>query len=196
VLRRACQDAVTWPKGTKVAVNMSPVQFRDRSLGARVVSALAKSGLPAQNLDLEITERVLLEESDNTLYTMEQLKVLGVRISLDDFGTGYSSLSYLATLPAAELKIDKSFVLGMDSDSDYRTIIKSVIGMAHDLKLRVVAEGIETQEIEAALQHMGCDIGQGYLYGKPMAISDFEACLNAAEWGARRRDPDAVDTVA
>ena len=166
VLQRACQDAVTWPKDTKVAVNMSPVQFRDRSLGARVVSALAKSGLPAQNLDLEITERVLMEESDNTLYTMEQLKVLGVRISLDDFGTGYSSLNYLRKYPFHKIKIDRSFIADLGQDDEAPSIVRAVAGLGNSLNMTVVAEGIENEEQLKQVREEGCHEGQGFLFSR------------------------------
>ena len=166
VLQRACRDAVNWPKDTKVAVNMSPVQFRDRSLGARVVSALAKSGLPAQNLDLEITERVLMEESDNTLYTMEQLKVLGVRISLDDFGTGYSSLNYLRKYPFHKIKIDRSFIADLGRDNDAPSIVRAVASLGNSLNMIVVAEGIENEEQLKQVREEGCHEGQGFLFSR------------------------------
>ncbi len=170
VLQRACLDAVNWPKGTKVAVNMSPVQFRDRSLGARVVSALAKSGLPAHCLDLEITERVLLEESESTLYTMEQLKVLGVCISLDDFGTGYSSLNYLRKYPFHKIKIDRSFIADLGRDRDAPSIVRAVAGLGNSLNMTVVAEGIETEEQLRQVKEEGCHEGQGYLFGRAMTV--------------------------
>ncbi len=180
VLQRACQDAASWPTGTKVAVNLSPVQFRDRSLGARVVSALAKSGLPAQCLDLEITERVLLEESESTLYTMEQLKVLGVRISLDDFGTGYSSLNYLRKYPFNKIKIDRSFIADLGRDQDAPSIVRAVAGLGNSLNMIVVAEGIETEEQLRQVKEEGCHEGQGYLFGRAMPVDAILEKLQAS----------------
>ena len=127
-LQRACAEAANWPKSVKVAVNLSPVQFRDRGLALHVVSALAKSGLPAQRLELEVTERLLLEDSDGTLAAMEQLKNLGVSISLDDFGTGYSSLNYLRKFPFQKIKIDQSFIQGLGEERDAQAIIGAVAG--------------------------------------------------------------------
>ena len=187
VLGKAIEAAAIWRElgwDLNIAVNLSARLLHHEKILAVVTETLSHWDYPPDRLTIEITENALLVNPAHAMIVINELAALGINVSIDDFGTGYSSLSYLATLPASELKIDKSFVLGMDSDSDYRTIIKSVIGMAHDLKLRVVAEGVETQETMAELQRMGCDIGQGYLFGKPMAMADFEACLNAAEWGA------------
>lgn len=168
VLQQSCREATQWPKGTKVAVNMSPVQFKDRSLGARVVSALAKSGLPAQRLELEITERVLLEENESTLHTMEQMKMLGVGISLDDFGTGYSSLNYLRKFPFQKIKIDRSFIHDLGEDNDAPSIVRAVASLGTSLNMIVVAEGIETEDQLKQVRTEGCDEGQGYLFGFAM----------------------------
>ena len=132
----------------------------------RQVSALAKSGLSAQHLDLEITERVLLEESDNTLYTMEQLKVLGVCISLDDFGTGYSSLNYLRKYPFHKIKIDRSFISDLGQDSDAPSIVRAVAGLGNSLNMIVVAEGIENEEQLKQVREEGCHEGQGFLFSR------------------------------
>ena len=169
VLQNACAEAASWPHGVKVAVNLSPVQFRDRGLALHVVSALAKSGLKAQRLELEITERVLLEENDGTLAVMEQLKNLGVGISLDDFGTGYSSLNYLRQFPFHKIKIDQSFIRDLGEKGDARPIIGAVASLGAGLDKLVVAEGIETEEQMKLVRAQGCHEGQGHFFGKPMS---------------------------
>src|SRR6478672_10581749 len=176
-LQRACAEAANWPKSVKVAVNLSPVQFRDRGLALHVVSALAKSGLPAQRLELEVTERLLLEDSDGTLAAMEQLKNLGVSISLDDFGTGYSSLNYLRKFPFQKIKIDQSFIAGLGEERDAQAIIGAVAGLGASLDKTVVAEGIETEEQLKQVKAHGCHEGQGHLFGEPMAAETIHARL-------------------
>jgi len=176
-LQRACAEAANWPKSVKVAVNLSPVQFRDRGLALHVVSALAKSGLPAQRLELEVTERLLLEDSDGTLAAMEQLKNLGVSISLDDFGTGYSSLNYLRKFPFQKIKIDQSFIQGLGEERDAQAIIGAVAGLGASLDKTVVAEGIETEEQMRQVKAHGCHEGQGHFFGEPMAAETIHARL-------------------
>jgi diguanylate cyclase (GGDEF)-like protein len=167
-LNRACVEAATWPHGVKVAVNLSPVQFRERRLALQVVSALAKSGLPARRLELEVTERLLLEDNDGTLATMQQLNNLGVGLSLDDFGTGYSSLNYLRKFPFHKIKIDQSFICDLGDERDARAIIGAVASLGAGLDKTVVAEGIETEEQLKLVTSQGCHEGQGYLFGRPM----------------------------
>ena len=179
-LQRACNEAAKWPKSVKVAVNLSPVQFRDRGLALQVVSALAKSGLPAQRLELEVTERLLLEDSDGTLTVMEQLKNLGVSISLDDFGTGYSSLNYLRKFPFQKIKIDQSFIAGLGEERDAQAIIGAVAGLGASLDKTVVAEGIETEEQLKQVKMHGCHEGQGHLFGEPMPADIIQARLEAS----------------
>ncbi|MDO9412544.1 MAG: EAL domain-containing protein [Pseudolabrys sp.] len=168
VLNRACVEAATWPNDVKVAVNLSPVQFRDRSLALQVVTALAKSGLPAPRLELEVTERLLLEDSDDTLETMEQLKKLGVSLSLDDFGTGYSSLNYLRKFPFHKIKIDQSFIRDRGNEREAKAIISAIASLGAGLDKIVVAEGIETEEQRKLVIAQGVHEGQGYLFGRPM----------------------------
>ncbi len=172
VLRRACEEAVKWPDGVKVAVNLSPVQFRDRNLAAHVVSALARSGLPAQRLELEITERVLLDEGEGTAHAIQQFRTLGVSLSLDDFGTGYSSLNYLRKFPFAKIKIDQSFIRDTDSAKEGRAIIRAVAALGTSLGITVVAEGLETKQQMAFVREDGCHEGQGYLFGRPMPATE------------------------
>ncbi len=168
VLHRACLEAATWPRDVKVAVNLSPVQFKERTLALQIVSALAKSGLAAHRLELEITERVLLEESGGTLATMEQFKQLGVGTALDDFGTGYSSLNYLHKFPFHKIKIDQSFIRDLGQERDARAIIRAVVSLGEGLDMVVVAEGIETEEQMKLVTAQGCHEGQGYYFGRPM----------------------------
>jgi diguanylate cyclase (GGDEF)-like protein len=179
-LLRACFEAAKWPKSVKVAVNLSPVQFRDRGLALQVVSALAKSGLPAQRLELEVTERLLLEDNDGTLAAMEQLKNLGVGISLDDFGTGYSSLNYLRKFPFQKIKIDQSFIAGLGEERDAQAIIGAVAGLGARLDKVVVAEGIETEEQMKQVRTHGCHEGQGHLFGEPMTAEAIRTQLETS----------------
>jgi diguanylate cyclase (GGDEF)-like protein len=180
VLHRACVEAATWPQDIKVAVNLSPVQFKERTLALQVVSALAKSGLAAHRLELEITERVLLEESGGTLATMEQFKLLGVGTALDDFGTGYSSLNYLHKFPFHKIKIDQSFIRDLGQERDARAIIGAVVSLGEGLGKVVVAEGIETEEQNKLVTAQGCHEGQGYLFGRPMDADAMRARLGPA----------------
>lgn len=179
-LRRACEEAARWPDGVKVAVNLSPVQFRDRNLAAHVVSALARSGLPAHRLELEITERVLLEESEATTHAIQQFRTLGVSLSLDDFGTGYSSLNYLRKFPFAKIKIDQSFIRDVDCEAEGRAIIRAVAGLGTSLGITVVAEGLETKQQMAFVREDGCHEGQGYLFGRPMPAAEVAERIRGA----------------
>ena len=165
VLERACKDAMFWPDYTKVAVNLSPVQFRNGKLVETVRSVLAATGLPPSRLELEITESVLLIESEATLATLYDLKAMGVGVALDDFGTGYSSLSYLRSFPFDKIKIDKSFIQRMADSTDCAAIVRAVAGLGAALNMTTTAEGVETS---GQLQHVrehGCNEVQGYLYG-------------------------------
>ena len=179
ILHQACVEAASWPQGVKVAVNLSPVQFKDPGLVLHVASALAKSGLRAQRLELEITERLLLEDSDETLVAMQQLKDLGVNMSLDDFGTGYSSLNYLRKFPFHKIKIDQSFIRDRGAERDARAIIEAVANLGASLDKIVVAEGIETEEQMEMVKVLGCHEGQGYFFGRPMANEAIRAQLKA-----------------
>lgn len=169
LLRRACHAAAAWPSDIFIACNLSPLQLRDRSLPATVQSILDESGLPAHRLELEITESALVGDIDLARELLGELKALGVRLALDDFGTGYSSLRHLQLLPIDKLKIDASFVRAMDSDMESRKIVAAVIGLGHSLGLVTVAEGVEEEGTAALLRALGCDVGQGWLYGRPVS---------------------------
>jgi len=167
VLRTACDEAASWPNDMKIAVNVSPVQFGD-SLVQTVVSALASSQLPAERLELEITEAVLIGDDSAALEVLHRLRSLGVRIALDDFGTGYSSLSYLQRFPFDKIKIDRSFVRGI-AESDYsRDIVRAIVNIAKTRQIVTTAEGVETEVQRELLRALGCSEMQGYLFSPPV----------------------------
>ncbi len=167
VLDQACADALAWPATVKVAVNLSPVQFRNRALASEVADALARSGLPAQRLDVEITESVLLHDSEAVLSILHQIRSLGVRVSMDDFGTGFSSLSYLQHFPFDKIKIDQSFVRTLSDGTDGIAIVRAVIALGRSLGMAVIAEGVETEAQLELLRQEGCGEAQGYLFSPP-----------------------------
>jgi diguanylate cyclase (GGDEF)-like protein len=166
VLRQACRDAARWPGELRVAVNLSPLQFRVGNLLGVVMDALKQSGLPAKRLELEITETALMENSDHVIATLHALRMLGVRMSMDDFGTGYSSLSYLRKFPFDKLKIDQSFVRGLADNQDAQAIVRAIVSLGRGLGVTVTAEGIETEAELGCLRNEGCNEGQGYLFSK------------------------------
>ncbi|RYB05339.1 EAL domain-containing protein [Lichenibacterium ramalinae] len=167
VLKTACREAATWPDDIKVAVNLSPLQFRSGSLVLHVMSALASSRLKADRLELEITEGLLLQDTEATLATLHQLRDLGVRISMDDFGTGYSSLSYLRKFPFDKIKIDRSFVRDLAETDGCMAIVRAVMDLGYGLGMSTTAEGVETAEQLAHLKREGCVEAQGYLISPP-----------------------------
>jgi len=178
VIRQACVEASAWPSDLRVAVNVSPVQFRNKSLVSTVVSALAASGLRSDRLEIEITEAVLLHTNDATLAMLHQLRDLGVRISMDDFGTGYSSLSYLRCFPFDKIKIDQSFVRDLIDKPDAIAIIRAVTGLGHSFGMTTTAEGVETQEQLDQMRAEGCTEVQGYFYSKPMPAREIAEMLS------------------
>ncbi|MCJ2139099.1 putative bifunctional diguanylate cyclase/phosphodiesterase [Methylobacterium sp. E-066] len=172
VIRQACRDAMTWPTGMSVAVNVSPAQFKSDRLVETIISALASSGLSAKRLEVEITEGVLLQESQRTLQTLHRLRELGVRVSMDDFGTGYSSLSYLRSFPFDKIKIDRSFVKDLSDKPDGDAIIRAIAGLGKSLGMTTVAEGVETPEQMQRIRDEGCTDVQGYLISRPIPADD------------------------
>ena len=170
-MQRACADAASWPSNLKVAVNLSPLQFRP-GLAAEVAEALQACGLPASRLELEITESVLLQDDDAVLAILHRIRALGVRIAMDDFGTGYSSLGYLRRFPFDKIKIDQSFVRGMTEQADCLAIVRAVIGLGRSLGIAIHAEGVETAAQHQALLREGCDELQGYLFSRPRPASE------------------------
>jgi diguanylate cyclase (GGDEF)-like protein len=174
VINEACKTAVTWPQNVKVAVNISPTQFRNRSLLPCVQKALKRTGLDPSRLELELTESALLEENESTVTALHELRKLGVRIALDDFGTGYSSLSYLRSFPFDKIKIDQSFVRELFTRPDCMVIIRSIVGLGRGLGMSITAEGVETEEQLAQIHAAGCTEAQGYLLGRPKPASDLD----------------------
>jgi diguanylate cyclase (GGDEF)-like protein len=177
VLRNACADAASWPEDIGVAVNLSPVQFKNLNLVASVSEALASSGLSPRRLELEITESVLLQNSEATLAILHELRANGVRISLDDFGTGYSSLSYLRSFPFDKIKIDRSFVSELSTRDDSIAIVRAVTGLGRSLGIATTAEGVENHAQLELLQREGCTQAQGYLFSPPRPASEVAMML-------------------
>ena len=169
VLRRACFDAVDWPEHLTVAVNLSPAQFRDSDIAETVADILHETGLPAQRLELEITENLLINDTEEVLGKLNRLRDLGVKIAMDDFGTGYSSLSYLARFPFSKIKIDRQFIRNMTRDPAMRAIVKTIIALGKSLDVTITAEGVETTQQVEMLRKFGCRQVQGFLYGHPEA---------------------------
>jgi EAL domain-containing protein (putative c-di-GMP-specific phosphodiesterase class I) len=156
---------------------VSAKQFRQDNFATQVQKTIQQHAINPMLLKLELTESILLDRIDDTIKTMNALKELGIRFSLDDFGTGYSSLQYLKRLPLYQLKIDQSFVRDIAIDSSDQAIVRTIIAMAHTLNLNVIAEGVETDEQQGLLKDNGCMHYQGYLFGKPMPIDQFETLL-------------------
>jgi diguanylate cyclase (GGDEF)-like protein len=172
MLEMACREAASWAIPAKISVNVSPVQLSSKAFATIVVSILNETGLSADRLELEVTESSLFTESKTPMNTLNRLRTLGVKISIDDFGTGYSSLSRLSRLAFDKIKIDKSFVNSVSTQEDALNIIRLITGMAKSLNMKTVAEGVETQEQLESLQALGCDLIQGYLFGKPQPYID------------------------
>lgn len=181
VLREACRQVANWRAagwtGLKVAVNISAVQFRHKNIRWDVFDALEESQLPAECLELELTESLLLADGGDVSSTLSSWKEAGIKLAIDDFGTGYSSLSYLKRLAIDKLKIDRSFVSNLLEDDQDRSIVMAILQMAHSLKISTVAEGIECPKIGEQLAQLGCNAGQGYLYAKPLPAAEFMAWL-------------------
>jgi diguanylate cyclase (GGDEF)-like protein len=191
VLREACLQNKAWqdrglPR-TRVAVNISGVQFQDKNLAGSIERVLAETGLEPRFLELEITESVIMQNASEAIVMLERLGQMGVDISIDDFGTGYSSLSYLKRFSINKLKIDQSFISNISNDKDDAAIVQAIIALAHSLRLRVVAEGVEHQEQLDFLRLVGDDEYQGYLHSRPLPAAEFERYLEAAPHAARDR---------
>jgi EAL domain-containing protein (putative c-di-GMP-specific phosphodiesterase class I) len=183
VLKTACAEAATWPDDIRIAVNVSPVQFRPGTLALKIVTALEESGLPAGRLELEITEAVLIRDDDDALRILHQLRGIGVRIALDDFGTGYSSLSYLQRFPFDKIKIDRCFVTDIAEPGGSACIVRAVVAIAAERNMTTIAEGIETPQQREVLRALGCAEMQGYLFSPPKPAAEIRPLF------ARPRDP-------
>ncbi len=192
VLYTACQQARAWhDKGYEelyVAINLSPRQFKDPDLVGMVEEALEAAGLPPDCLKLEVTESSIMENPEQAIAKMELLRARGIHFSIDDFGTGYSSLGYLKRFPVDTLKIDRSFVMEASTNKDDQEIIKTIISMAHNLKMKTVAEGVETQDQQDFLTRQGCHMTQGYYHGRPMPADKFEEILQTGKIPREEKD--------
>ena len=188
VLRTACAEAATWPANVRIAVNVSPIQFRSDTLSLKVAAALSETGLDPRRLELEITEAVLIADDDAALATLNQLRALGVHIALDDFGTGYSSLQYLQRFPFDKIKIDRSFVKEVTRNSSSASIIRAVVSIAADRNMITTAEGVETLQQRETVQNLGCTQMQGYLFSAARPAHEIRALLAAC--------PAAVEDAA
>jgi EAL domain-containing protein (putative c-di-GMP-specific phosphodiesterase class I) len=183
ILQTACSQTKHWlDLGFKltISVNLSARQLNQKNLLGVITKTLQQTQLPPENLMLELTESMMMSNIETHIAELHTFRALGLHISIDDFGTGYSSLSYLKRLPINELKIDKSFVDDVDSNEDDRNIVRSIIGLGHNLHLKVVAEGVEQQTQFDFLKENGCDIIQGYFYSKPLIAPAFTEFLEKA----------------
>ena len=185
VLREACRQNQKWRKlglmKITMAVNLSAVQFRQKNLGEIIKDVLHESGLAPSGLELEITEGIVMQDAEAAILLLEDMKAMGLKLSVDDFGTGYSSLSYLKRFPIDKFKIDQSFVHDLATDTDDAVIVSTIISMAHSLKLKVIAEGVETAEQLAFLKQQGCDEIQGYYFSKPVSAEEFTKLLSSGK---------------
>jgi EAL domain-containing protein (putative c-di-GMP-specific phosphodiesterase class I) len=180
VLTTACAEAATWPDHVRIAVNVSPVQFRSAGFGLKVAAALSASGLAANRLELEITEAVLIRDDETALTILHQLRTLGVRIALDDFGTGYSSLSYLQRFPFDKIKIDRCFVNDIAEVGGSSGIVRAVVSIARERGVTTTAEGVETEQQRELLHALGCTEMQGYLFSRARPVAEIRMLLSQA----------------
>ena len=184
VLATACAEAAFWPRGIKVAVNVSPIQFRSRTLPLSVAAALGSSGLAPDRLELEITEAVLIDDVGAARDALNQLRGLGVRTALDDFGTGYSSLSYLQRFPFDKIKIDRCFVNEIADADGSSSIIQAVVTIAASRRMTTTAEGVETEIQRDRLRELGCTEMQGFLFSRPLPAKDLRNLLQSHQIAA------------
>ena len=173
VLREACREAASWPRPLNISVNISPVQFHHSNLPQLVHSILLETGLAPSRLELEITEGVLIDDFQRAISMLRKLNSYGVRIAMDDFGSGYSSLSYLHAFPFGKIKIDRSFIGGLESNRQSMAIVRAIITLGHSLNIPVLAEGVETEGQRRLLAQERCDELQGYLTGRPLPIDSY-----------------------
>ncbi len=184
VLRQACVEAARWPDDITVAVNLSAAQFTDKTLVESVKRALANSGLPASRLELEITERVLMNETDGAFAVLHQIHDLGIRISMDDFGTGYSSIGYLRSFPFSTIKIDQSFIRDLADKEDSLAIVRAIVGLSNSMGMQTIAEGVETAAQLAGVTSEGCTMYQGFGFSKPRPSTEVEQLFKSQAEGA------------
>jgi diguanylate cyclase (GGDEF)-like protein len=187
VMEQALREARSWPANLKLAVNVSPVQFRDPTLAEQILKLLASTGFPARRLEVEITEGSLLEDREQVLSIIESLKNVGISISLDDFGTGYASLAQVNRLPLDRIKIDKSFITTIVKSEQTAAIVNTIAGLGHTLNIPISAEGVESEQIRNALAKYGCSEAQGWLFGRAISAESVRSFLKLA--GGENSEP-------
>jgi EAL domain-containing protein (putative c-di-GMP-specific phosphodiesterase class I) len=192
VLEQSLNEARGWPPHLKIAVNVSPVQFRDATLAEQILRILSISGFPANRLEIEITEGSLLEDREQVLTIIRSLKNVGISISLDDFGTGYASLAQVNRLPLDRIKIDKSFITTIVKSEQTAAIVSTIAGLGHNLDVPITAEGVESEQIRNALADFGCSEAQGWLFGRAISAEAVRSFLAMSDGVT----PPATDTPA
>ena len=188
VMRRALKDALAWPSFVTIAVNVSPVQFKDPLLSQRILKLLQETGFPPHRLELEVSERAILNDRETALAALASLKNFGVRISLDDFGTGYASLSQLQDLPFDRIKIDKDFVGSLLNDRQSNAIVHAIAALGKNLQLPITAEGVESEEVQVRLRELGCSHAQGWLFGGAVPAAEASEVFRIEAIGALFED--------
>jgi EAL domain-containing protein (putative c-di-GMP-specific phosphodiesterase class I) len=197
VVQQALKEARSWPAHLKLAVNVSPVQFRDPTLAEQILKLLSESGFPPSRLEVEITEGTLLEDRDQVLIIINSLKNVGVSISLDDFGTGYASLAQVNRLPLDRIKIDKSFITTIVKSDQTAAIVNTIAGLGHNLDVPITAEGVESEQIRSALANFGCSEAQGWLFGRAISGDAVRAFLSMGSGdGKPEADQPTEDSAA
>ena len=196
ILRRACSVASTWPERVRIAVNLSPAQFKDRRLAETILAIVKDSGLSPNRLELEITESLLLSDTDANLATLHQLKAAGIRISMDDFGTGYSSLGNLRSFPFDKIKIDQSFIRDLETNPDSAAIVRAVLSLGNSLGIGTIAEGVETSEQMLRLKYEGCTQIQGFYYSKAQPAAEVAEMLAEHNRNPHKKISTIVDEAA
>jgi diguanylate cyclase (GGDEF)-like protein len=194
VMEQALREARAWPAHLKIAVNISPVQFRDLTLAEQVMKILSVTGFPANRLEIEITEGSLLEDREQVLTIIQSLKNVGISISLDDFGTGYASLAQMNSLPVDRIKIDKSFISTIVKSEQTAAIVNTIASLGHTLNVPITAEGVESEQIRSELKKIGCSEAQGWLFGRAVSAETVRTFLEMKDKGApRAADPKSVE---
>jgi diguanylate cyclase (GGDEF)-like protein len=188
LLEQVCIDAASWPNELTIAVNVSPIQFRDPWLSEKILAVLTRQGFSSRRISLEITENALISDPVAAQRIIESLKNQGMSLALDDFGTGYSSIQHLRMLPFDKLKVDRSFVRNVDTDDAAYRMVTAMIRLADSLQLSVVAEGVESRSVCDTLQRLGCQEVQGYLFGEPMSAADVSGIFRDSPQGIRQRE--------
>lgn len=194
ILRHSCQAAKSWPDDVTISINLSPVQFNDPGLAAKILDIIREEDLEPHRIELEVTENAIVSDPDAASKILGDLRNAGIRVALDDFGTGYASLSHLRDLPFDKIKIDRSFVGRMEDDASDASIVKAVIGLGSTLGLSVTAEGIESEEQMSALREQGCNLGQGFHVGRPIDSQDVTALFSDHPTGTESLNPRKTGT--